>query len=224
MKNGSSSMDGACAMGGGSVAGVRRASERRLRPAGAGIVAVSPAGRLRCAPSGRGRAPELAARQWRSAQTAGASQSTKRAARAAPVPAVLAATQTPAPAGHSRHPLATPWRLGQILGIQLVKGNSALAGHRGRANTRGQQPGLVTGLTRTDGVGRQQRCGHSGMPASRGIAFYADRTPVDSRLFTFRFAAGGTDVETAAIGRVEMWRGDGRSGIAVAAPFGWLSE
>ena len=74
------------------VSGDDLACERRLRPVGAGIVAVSPAGRLRCAPRGGG-ARQNSLRAARSVQTAGASQTTKRAARAAPTPAVLAATQ-----------------------------------------------------------------------------------------------------------------------------------
>ena len=103
-------------------------------------------GRLPCGStalrsSGPGRAPELTARCALRSNTWRESVNEARRAR------------RPRPCGARGHSLETPWRLGQIRCIPFFKRNSTLAGHRGRANARGQQPGWVTGLTRTEEVG-----------------------------------------------------------------------
>ena len=132
-----------------SLAGDYRVGERRLRPAGAGIVAVSPAGRLRCAPRGRG-ARQNSLRAARYAQTAVASQFTKRAARAAPTPAVLAAPQRQPrrDAATARWPQHGAWDKCRFSSFVWVL---ASTGHRGRVDARGRPRRREPGLTRTSG-------------------------------------------------------------------------
>ena len=140
-------LEGLAALHAECVLGGDRAGERQLRPAGAGYRGGLACGSTALCSSGRGRAPELAARLRRSTQTAGASQFTKRAARAAPTPAVRAAPQ--------RQPrrdaaAASLRRLGgwDKFALPLLMRDLASSGHRGGDDARGQRdltwrPGLT---------------------------------------------------------------------------------